>query len=650
MEVLFVIAKGYFAKDDHEFGHIIMNFTIDTLTEIEGESAYLLGDFYTCVGEQYRHKNLFAEAITAHEKAVAIRREADSKTNNSEELTVSIKRALSDSLSCLGASHRAAMKYVDAEKCYEEALTIRREHLSHDGPIIGKSYNDIAELMRDKKDFDKAIRYHVAAIETFTRFFDPDHPRVVNAKGNHGVTLNHLSRHSFEKGSELVKKALAFLYDNKYPPDHVWVKKFRAELTIENAQHEIEDAKKRIKKLQSEQVLHEISMNLQEKRYAQLEDKIRDIERDRKNELNKVRFTNSVLSEQLAMNKKTTENLMSENDDILQKMEELITKQKLKDNQHEEEVKKLKEIFSELLSKTEDLEAKDVRFHQEEERLLDEIDGLNNREIERLNEIENVEAKNWDLQKKLKVVTYECSKLQEKLNSPKFGNLTIDFASQTEILCPDDQGYLEKLSKDIVEECINIAVEKNESFAERKKKRDVAKKIFIPNDSEEFVRHQYAIHEAEPHPKEDFSTSVNNKVIHDILISFKAEEVLSTMALSLLHEMKAESQVEMTANNNQYESEISYLRNKLLAVEDELTDIRYTSESYLEELSILRDFMKKHDLKPETDNLQKIKDDLKRLHVETKAQQNKVSDIIRTIALKNTIYVIHIMIYIWVML
>ena len=657
IEILFEIAKGYYAKDNTQLGHEIMEFIIKKLVELEGDHTYLLSNFYSTNGEAYRRQHLYNEAISCHELALAIRRGADAKLDkdsdkdndkddkDDKDMVELIKTDLAESLACLGFCHRSAMKYEEAEKFYQEALEIRKEHLRHIGPLIGKSYNDLAELLRDKKDYEKAIRYHVAAVETFTRFFAPDHPRVINAKGNYGVTLNHQSRHSFELGGNMVKEAIAYFITNKYASDHVWVVKFRAALAIENVQHEMAVLKKRVKKFQTEQVLKEIEERLQHKKYEQLAEKIKSQESEHGNELNKFKFMNSVLTEQLTLNKSTTNNLLIENNDLLEKIETLIEKQKLTESQHEDENKKMQDIFAELLAKTEELEAKDLRFQLEEERLLQENDIINSRDDERLTEIENLGGKIWDLEKQLKVALYQKSQLQQEVqackvdideykNAPVVVEIvkaeTDDHCDQTDLLVPGQQGFLEKMAHSLSENCVTAALQVTEAAAEAKKEKialAVARRgRYIPDDSEEFVRHQYPLHEEEEEvpSEEELRAAADANTILDLSISLKMEEMMSSTAFSLLEEKNVSAEVDMADSKNKHEAAMEEVTTKLCLLQAELQESHAANKVKEDELALLRAFMKEHDLDPKKTKLKALKARVSRLEDETTAQRYKV--------------------------
>ena len=82
----------------------------------------------------------------------------------------------------------------------------------------------------------KALSFHEAAIEIYSKLYGPNHPNVVNARGNMGITYHHFINTNQSTGEELIKYARNYLLELNYSIDHPWVKKFQSELLLITAE------------------------------------------------------------------------------------------------------------------------------------------------------------------------------------------------------------------------------------------------------------------------------------------------------------------------------------------------------------------------------------------------------------------------------
>jgi hypothetical protein len=681
LEGLHSVAKDYYSHNNNKFGNAVLVFVIDILKGLEGvEHARLLGVCYCTYGEAMLRDGLLKESIGFHQEALKVRRDVETNSELSHDSNAQIKQEVIQSLNCLGASLQAAMKLAEAESCFEEALLMREEHFKQDGPMIGMSHNDLAQLLRCKKEYEKAITHHISAIEIFSQSLSPDHPLVVNAKGEYGVTLNYQSRTSFEAGSSMVKEALAYLIANKYPADHEWMKKFNEEVLNENVHHELAACKKKIKHYQTAQVLKEIDERLQAKKYEQLQTKLRNQESEFRNEMNKIKFMNSVQAEQLAMNKSTTENILIENNDLVQKIEDLVAKQKASEAEHQQATAKMQVIFDELLANTEVLEAKDARFQAEESRLLDEIDNLTNRDDERLTEIEDLEGRVWELEKKLKVVSYQNDQLMNELGALKkegsmprrsVPTLELDFRK-------DSKAGLKPVHNAITESKCDSDVEKDAVLSQPRDSERIENideveetKVVASLKSDEttkFLEFEYPVvtdsHSANPNKvatdsdvliqdvtdddknkdeklselvksdrpdsdciegeETDIEGAMFNTEIVNLTVSLKLEEIISATAFALLEDAGSIKIEETEAAERKHCCEVDELTSRLSALTDELQDSREIILSNNEELQVLRSFMKEHDLDPKNTKQKALKAKCIKLEDEVQEMSYKV--------------------------
>ena len=236
IDILNEMAIAFYSKQQLKLSNRLFIGIIEARKRRFGNQDFKASRFMTSYGEMLRVQGKDEEALAWYIDAMNIR-----KSINTLESTKDSRLAVADSYANLGLVYRAQGKFDDAETYLMNALDIRREELNGRGSLVGSTLNNVAELYRDRGQFGQALMFHETAINTFQACLANDHPNIVNARGNLGVTLRHQARSGNLTGEDLIKSAVKFLKDNDYKDDHPWVKKFKMEIYYSKANELSED-------------------------------------------------------------------------------------------------------------------------------------------------------------------------------------------------------------------------------------------------------------------------------------------------------------------------------------------------------------------------------------------------------------------------
>ena len=188
-----------------------------------------------------RYMNNYAEylrQVGRYEEAIQIHLEIFHIRENLTQLKVIDPLFLAESCNNLGLSYSALRDYSSAEFHILKALEIRKEKFASDlnRPLLASSYHHLAELYRDMSQPLQAIECHEKVIEIYSNLYGTNHPNVMNAKGNMGITYLHFATASQSVGNYLIETARNHLIqDLKYSHDHPWVVKYSSEINLAEA-------------------------------------------------------------------------------------------------------------------------------------------------------------------------------------------------------------------------------------------------------------------------------------------------------------------------------------------------------------------------------------------------------------------------------
>jgi tetratricopeptide (TPR) repeat protein len=236
IDILNEMAISLYSKQQLILSNRIFVGIIEARKKRFGGRDFTASRFMTSYGEMLRVQGKENEALNWYVDAMNIRKAIDAI-----ESTKDSRLAIADSYSNLGLIYRTIGNFDDAESYLMSALDIRREELNGRGAIIGSTLNNIAELYRDRGQFGQALMFHETCLNTFKACLAADHPNIINARGNLGVTLRHQARTGNSTGDDLIKLAVKFFKENNYDDDHPWVKKFKLEIYYSKANELSED-------------------------------------------------------------------------------------------------------------------------------------------------------------------------------------------------------------------------------------------------------------------------------------------------------------------------------------------------------------------------------------------------------------------------
>lgn len=236
IDILNEMAVTLYSQQQLKLSNRIFMGIIEARKKRFGGQDFTASRFMTSYGEMLRSQGRDKEALGWYQDALSIRKAIDVL-----ESTKDSRLAIADSYSNLGLVYRAQGNFDEAESYLMNALDIRREELNGRGAVIGSTLNNIAELYRDRGQFGQALMFHETCINAFKACLAPDHPNVINARGNLGVTLRHQARTGNLTGDDLIKNSVKFFKEKNYGDDHPWVRKFKLEMYYSKANELSED-------------------------------------------------------------------------------------------------------------------------------------------------------------------------------------------------------------------------------------------------------------------------------------------------------------------------------------------------------------------------------------------------------------------------
>lgn len=148
------------------------------------------------LGKIYYYQSRYSEAERVFQQAVSIFQE---KLGGYHPQTVT---ALND----LAVVLQAQGRYAQAEPLYQEALRIRRKTLLPGNPAIAVSLNDLARLYWMQARYEQAEPLYLEALGIYQRAFGEQHPTIASVLNNLGELYRHWGR--YQEAESYHQKAL----------------------------------------------------------------------------------------------------------------------------------------------------------------------------------------------------------------------------------------------------------------------------------------------------------------------------------------------------------------------------------------------------------------------------------------------------------
>ncbi|CAF3820909.1 unnamed protein product [Adineta steineri] len=138
---------------------------------------------YYQLGWIKHNQGKYQEALSSHEKALAIRQQ--SLPSNHPDL----------GSSCMGIGnvHYSMGDYSKALSNYEKALVIRQQSLPSNHPELAKSYNNIGSVYGEIGDYPKALSYYEKALAIRQQSLPSNHPDLGASCNNIGLVYKIMS-------------------------------------------------------------------------------------------------------------------------------------------------------------------------------------------------------------------------------------------------------------------------------------------------------------------------------------------------------------------------------------------------------------------------------------------------------------------------
>eukprot|EP00240_Pyramimonas_obovata_P001304 CAMPEP_0118929642 /NCGR_PEP_ID=MMETSP1169-20130426/6582_1 /TAXON_ID=36882 /ORGANISM="Pyramimonas obovata, Strain CCMP722" /LENGTH=468 /DNA_ID=CAMNT_0006871875 /DNA_START=13 /DNA_END=1420 /DNA_ORIENTATION=- len=111
---------------------------------------------------------------------------------------------------------------------YQRSLAIRKRVLGPHHPTVAESLNNLAIMYSEMGDGELAQEAATECVTIAAEFYQPDHPEFLNYKGNYGIVQKRIGQ--TEAAKRHIQEALRGLLEKSFPPAHMWVSKFEAQL------------------------------------------------------------------------------------------------------------------------------------------------------------------------------------------------------------------------------------------------------------------------------------------------------------------------------------------------------------------------------------------------------------------------------------
>lgn len=170
---------------------------------------------YIDIGEIYRKKHQYEEALRNHEKALKILQD-----NSSEQYLA--KRAVC--YNSIGVMYQDLEDYRKALEYGIKAFDIRRKYFDSDEISLGMSSNNIGNAHYCLDHYDDAEYHYREALRFYKRQLPPSHSKIALTYNNLGVLYDN--RGKFEDALRYYKIARN-IYRNVYSKGHLYVKKIQ---------------------------------------------------------------------------------------------------------------------------------------------------------------------------------------------------------------------------------------------------------------------------------------------------------------------------------------------------------------------------------------------------------------------------------------
>ena len=209
---------------------------LDIYEKMDEPDSARIAMSYTLIGRVYCKKSENDIALEYTLKGLGIRERISEQTTLEQNERIQNYGDLAQSYNNLGVIYTDLNDLNKALEYHLKALDLREKHL--DEADVAFSCSNISLVYRDMGDYDKALEYNQRALEIYNRVLGPAHPLTITLfSGNANI---YYQRNEYEKALECMQQALKGS-EQYYGPDHTYTQAFQESISyiqqmIENKQ------------------------------------------------------------------------------------------------------------------------------------------------------------------------------------------------------------------------------------------------------------------------------------------------------------------------------------------------------------------------------------------------------------------------------
>ncbi len=209
---------------------------LDIYEKMDEPDSARIAMSYTLIGRVYCKKSENDIALEYTLKGLGIRERISEQTTLEQNERIQNYGDLAQSYNNLGVIYTDMNDLNKALEYHLKALDLREKHL--DEADVAFSCSNISLVYRDMGDYDKALEYNQRALEIYNRVLGLAHPLTITLfSGNANI---YYQRNEYEKALECMQQALKGS-EQYYGPDHTYTQAFQESISyiqqmIENKQ------------------------------------------------------------------------------------------------------------------------------------------------------------------------------------------------------------------------------------------------------------------------------------------------------------------------------------------------------------------------------------------------------------------------------
>ena len=216
-EALAGVADG---KDDYDTSLRLYTEALNLNKQASNKSNLNIASNYNDIGEIYRKKRQYEDALLQHKKALEVLGEKPTGQYLAKQAVC---------YNSMGIVYQDMKEYQKALQYYMDAFEIRKEFFSFDKISLGMSSNNMGNAHYYLDHFEDAKYHYREALQYYKKQLPPNHPKIASTYNNIGAL--------YDKQNEL-KKALTYYEDAKniyrsiYSGSHPYVGKIQENIDL----------------------------------------------------------------------------------------------------------------------------------------------------------------------------------------------------------------------------------------------------------------------------------------------------------------------------------------------------------------------------------------------------------------------------------